>query len=353
MFHFLTVSKLSRSIFLCVQLFWGVLNAQESSTSPTNMLQDESQYFAIVNETGGYINETLHGEFWKILQAKYDENQRQKIVADVQGILDLLKEFQVQAWKSAHNSYFAKKIIKTKEYEIFKEKLLQHNSSYFSGPTIVESAEKIIAAGADRTPLDLSSGKIYVTPELIAENMVGVKGSHERLKLLITPQWKGEYKEYIFPKMNISLLSLYSPDEYQELIAQNDEKIEIFIAQLTTDKEAVFEIGSVDYQKGDKKFINFSPSEREIYLQEFIKEQFAGYRIHDPLMSKGAWRGYHFAKGVAGVDDHNVIMMSFFVNNKALYIKYVTTANFSMASTEFNDFTKRIQILEKNRGEPI
>src|SRR5690348_4685018 len=62
-------------------------------------VKDETQFFATVNETGGYINQQLHHEFWELMKQKYDEEQRSKIVNDIQNTLDVLKEFQAQTWK--------------------------------------------------------------------------------------------------------------------------------------------------------------------------------------------------------------------------------------------------------------
>ncbi|HRE30485.1 MAG TPA: hypothetical protein PLD88_00790 [Candidatus Berkiella sp.] len=345
-------SQLLASMLLVTNMNITMLHAAEplavpASPAPTT-LQDETAYFSFVNETGGYITKSMHDAFWMILQAKYDEHQRAKIVADVHNALDIIRDFQYQTWESAKTSYFAKMAQKSNEYERLKAQLEKQNSPYFTPQAVIENAEKIIEAAANRFPLDLGAGKFYITPELIQENMVGIKGSYERLKLLLTPEWKDEYKEYILPKEMVSLLSLYSPDEYHETITHTNEKIDIHIAQLSTDKSSLYEIGAVDYQKGDKKFANFLPEEKEIYIQEFVKEQFSGYKVSEPMLSRGMWRGYSFAKGVASLGDLNVIVMSFFVDDKALYFKFVSDKNLSLASADFNDFTKRIQILERN-----
>ncbi|MBN9287197.1 MAG: hypothetical protein BGO43_02150 [Gammaproteobacteria bacterium 39-13] len=319
---------------------------QQGEKAPTTV-PDETEFFATVNETGGYITKELHYAFWERMKQKYDEEQRKKIVDDIQNTLNVLKDFQAQTWKSAKESYFAKKIEKDKDYFTLKDKLEKHKSQYFSPQVIIENSEKIITASATRSSLDLGAGKFYITPELIEENLIGIKGSYERLKILLTPEWKEEYREYLLPKINVSLLSLYAPDEYHELIQHTDEKIDIDIAQLCVDKNAIYELGAVDYQKADKKFVNFTPEEKEIYIQEFVKEQFAGYKINEPLLSKGSWRGYEYAKGIASLDNYNIVIMSMFVADKAFYIKFVTNQNLSSAGTDFNEFTKRIQILEK------
>lgn len=321
------------------------LFAEETKQEPLPV-KDETQFFATVNETGGYINQQLHQEFWEIMKQKYDEEQRSKIVNDIQNTLDVLKEFQAQTWKSAKESYFAKKVEKDTDYFNFKEKLEKHQSQYFSAGTIIDNSEKIIAASAARSAIDLGAGKFYITPELIEENMIGIKGSYERLKLLLTPTWSDEFKEYTLPKINVSLLSLYAPDEYHELIQHGDEQIDIHIAQICVDKNAIYELGSVDYQKADKKFVNFAKEEKDIYIQEFVKEQFAGYKIAEPLLSKGTWRGYEYSKGIASLENFNIVIMSLFVNDRAFYIKYITNSNLSTAGADFNDFTKRIQVLE-------
>lgn len=344
---------------LCLGFAISPSRAQESQEIPPSQqqaqletekktpIQDETEFFSTVNETGGYITKALHQAFWELMRLKYDEGQRNKIVTDIQSTLDVLKEFQAQTWQSAKESYFAKKIEKDKNYFSLKDRLEKHKSLYFSPQSFIDNSEKIITASATRTSLDLGEGKFYITPELIEENLIGIKGSYERLKLLLTPEWKEEYHEYLLPKINVSLLSLYAPDEYHELIEHGDEKIEIYIAQLCVDKNAIYEIGSVDYQKGDKKFVDFTQQEKEIYIQEFVKEQFAGYKIDEPLLSKGTWRGYEYAKGIASYENYNIVIMSLFVDSKAFYLKFVTNGNLSSAGTDFNEFTKRIQLLEK------
>lgn len=350
---FRKIQKYLFCVLMSMCVAGGSLQAQEGETLSSILPQkevpqkDEFEFFAQVNETGGYITQTMHQEFWDMMKGKYDEEQRTKIVRDVQNSLDVLKEFQALTWESAKESYFSQKSIKINHYEELKETLLKLESPYFSPQVILENAEKIISASALRSPLDLGAGKIYITPELIEENMIGIKGCYERLKILLSPQWKEEYQEYVLPKINVSILSFYAPDEYHEIISHNDEKIDIHIAQLATNKNLIFEIGAIDYQKGDKKFTDFTPEEKEIYIQEFVKEQFSGYRVASPLMSKGAWRGHDFAKGVASLEQNSIIIMSLIVNDKAFYIKYVADTNLALTGADFNDFTKRIQILEK------
>jgi len=307
---------------------------------------DEADYFSIVNETGGYLTPSLYREFWEIMQTKYNEEQKSKIIEEFHNALHVLKEFQAQTWHCAKESYFTKKEARTNDYEALKTRLEKQNTQYFSPRVLIDNAEKIIQAAAARSPLDLGAGKFYITPELIEENFVGIKGSYERLKILFTPDWKEDYKEYVLPNVDVSLLSFYAPDEYHEEITNLDEKIDMHIAQLCVDKKSIYEIGSVDYQKGNKKFIDFSQPEKEIYIQEFVKEKLSSYKA-SPLLSKGQWRGYEYSKGIASVGEYNIVMMSLFVNNRALYIKYITNSNLSSALADFNDFTKRLQVLER------
>lgn len=308
--------------------------------------QDEAAFFSEVNETGGYVTQKLHQDFWELMQSKYDEKTREDIAFKTIETLQVLKEFQRSTWESAKASYFAQVVEKTSDYDELKNRLHGQGSHYFSPAAIIEHSNKIIMAAASRNPLDLGGGKFYITPELIEENLIGIQGSFERLKMLMTPAWTNELKEYLLPKVNVSILSLYSPDQYHEVITHNDESIDIHIAQLHTDKDSTYELGSVDYKKGEKEFKDFSTEEKEIYIREFINDQFLSYRIENPILSKGMWRGYHFVKGAASVDNFNVVIMSMMVNNKAFYIKLVTKMHIPLANADFNDFTKRIQILE-------
>jgi hypothetical protein len=308
---------------------------------------DESEFFTIVNETGGYINKEVHQNFWLTMQQKYSDEQRRQIVGDIQNTLDILKAFQARTWQSAKDSYHNKRVTSDTEFELLKSKLKQHPSFYFSPQIIIDNSDKIIAASATRSAVDLGAGKFYITPELIDENLMGIKGSYERMKMLLAPEWKDEFKEYTFPYIQVSLLSLYPPDEYHEVITHGDEKIDIHIAQLCVDKNAIYELGAVDYQKGDKQFIHFTASEKDLYLQEFVKEQFAGYKIPTPMISKGTWRGFEYAKGIGAIENYNVVIMSLFVNSKAFYVKYVTNSNLAGAGSDFNEFLKRIQLVEQ------
>ncbi len=328
-------------LFMAVLLFSPFANAENNLPE-----QDEAAFFSEVNETGGYVTPKLHQDFWDLMRIKYDEKTREEIALKTIETLEVLKDFQRSTWESAKASYFGQKIEKTLDYEDLKKRLNGQGSHYFSPEAIIEHSGKIILAASSRNALDLGGGKFYITPELIEENLIGIQGSFERLKMLMTPIWTGEFKEYQLPRLNVSILALYSPDQYHEVITHNDESIDIHIAQLHTDKNSTYEIGSVDYTKGEKHFNDFSLEEKEIYIREFINDQFLSYRIESPIISKGMWRGYHFVKGVASVDDFNVIIMSMMVENKAFYIKLVTKMHIPLANADFNDFTKRLQILE-------
>lgn len=334
-----------RTIFSVFALFLGLgtAYADEPINAPT---KDEAAFFCEVNETGGYVTQKLHQEFWELMHSKYDPKQREDIAFKTIQTLEILKDFQRVTWESAKASYFAQKIDMLGDYESLKTRLQGQGSYYFSPEAIIEHSNKIITAASTRNALDLGGGKFYITPELIEENLIGIQGCFERLKLLMSPAWNSQYKEYLLPKLNTSLLALYSPDQYHEVIAHNDESINIHIAQLHTDKDTTYELGSVDYKKGDRRFNDFTSEEKEIYIREFISDQFLSYRIENPILSKGMWRGYHFVKGAASVDDFNVIIMSMMVQDKAFYIKLVTKMHIPLANADFNDFTKRIQILE-------
>ena len=310
-------------------------------------LGDESEYFNIVNKTGGYVTPSLHQEFWDLLRLKYDEKRRNHIASDLQKALDVLRSFQAHTWQSAKESYFAKKIEKSREYVLFKEMLEKQQSPYFSPQSMLDYSEKIIEASALRIPLDWDNEKIYVTPEYIEENRVGLPGGYERLKLLLNPVWKEDLKEYILPHIYVSLLALYPPDEYHEVISHENEKMDIHLAQLTTSTHSVYEIGSLDYQNEDKKFSRLNAEEKQQYRKEFIKEQFASFGVTEPTVSQGDWRGNEFSKGMASFNQYNIIIMNFFVNDKAMYIKYITDSNPVQASADFLEFTKRIQLLER------
>lgn len=344
---------LFRVYVLLVTLLFPFLVYSAEATAIEPIMEDERAYFAEVNETGGYVTQKLHEGFWNLMRLKYDEKTCEELAIKTIETLEVLKNFQQVTWESARLSYFNKMIEKTNDYEELKDRLNAQGSNYFSPQSIIEHSSKIILAAATRNPLDLGNGKFYITPELIEENLIGIQGSFERLKMLMTPLWKNEYKEYILPKLSVSLLSLYAPDQYHEMISHNDESINIYIAQLNTDKDTTYEIGSVDYKKGDRVFNDFSAEEKMIYIQEFIREQFLGYRIESPTLNTGTWRGYHFVKGAASVDNFNVMIMSMMVQNKAFYIKLVTKMHIPLANTDFNDFIKRIQILELPAVEAV
>lgn len=325
-------------------------------TTPAPALT-EADFFSTVNETGGYINQDLHHAFWALIAQKYSPEQQAQMVIDIHQALEVLKAYQTQIWESAKLSYFSKQFRLTLEYTPIKARLLQLQSPYFSPQTLVSNGEKIIEAAANRQALDLGAGNYYITPELIEENLIGMRGSYERLKLLMTPDWRQEYREYPLPKLAVTLLNLYAPDEYEESITQDEEKLVLHTAQFSSEPFSLYEVGSLEYQKGQKRFEHFTHQEREAYLQAFVDEQFAGYKVTSPQMSKGLWRGHAYAKGVSAFDDYHVILMCFFMGDKVLYLKHVTDADLANATSHFNDFTKRLQLMEakgpSSGGSPL
>lgn len=320
---------------------WGTGCAQEGAEVS---LRDEAAFFAEVNETGGYVTEKLHQAFWEFMRGQYDDNTRDMMVTNTLETLGILKDFQKATWESAKLSYFSQQLEKTGDYETLMGRLGSRGSHYFSPRVIITQADQIIAAAASRQALDLGGGKFYVTPELIEENLLGIQGAFERLMLLMTPQWAPEYKEYKLPMLKISLLAWYAPDQYHETVVHHDESIDLDIAQLNTDKNTTYEIGSVNYKKGDRHFCDFSMQEKEIYIQEFVRGQFLRYRIEAPILSQGTWRGYSFVKGAGSVSDFNVVLMGMIIQDKAFYVKLVTMEPLPFANEDFSEFMKRIQV---------
>lgn len=304
----------------------------------------EVDYLGTVSQTGGYINQSLHQAFWEQLEKHYTPEQRSELVADLQGSLNLIKAFQMALWESAKISYFGKEIRVTTAFTPLKAQLLNINSPYLSPKTLVKHAEMIIQAASNRQAIDLGAGPFYVTPELIEEHLVGLSGGYERLRLLMDPQWQGTWKEYCLPKIGVRLLSYYAPDEYENNIMEEDEKLSLQTAELSIDSQKQYEVGAINYQKENKRFNHFTQAEKDSYLEALVEEQLAAYKIMTPQISKGLWRGHPFVKGIGTHHNQYVIFMCFFAHDKAIYVKHVSDADLSHANTTFNEFTKRIQI---------
>src|SRR4029078_11130596 len=78
---------------------------------------DETKYFTLVNQTGGSLTRELHQQFWDIMTIKYDADLRAQISQQVLQDLELLREFQVKTWESAHISYYAKTFQKVEGFD--------------------------------------------------------------------------------------------------------------------------------------------------------------------------------------------------------------------------------------------
>ena len=60
-------------IGFCFALMFSSLGVYSAELTDPASIQDESGYFAEVNETGGYVTQKLHDGFWTFMQSKYDE----------------------------------------------------------------------------------------------------------------------------------------------------------------------------------------------------------------------------------------------------------------------------------------
>jgi hypothetical protein len=232
-----------RALLLTLAIAWAVplfmmtvwpANAEELKLG---LSVRQAEIARTVQSVEGYIDKELYDEFWALLPAEIkDSPSNRKLLKEfLSEVGDEREKFVAEAWLSAKASLAAKRIVKTEGYIAGQKAALRASTNLGYQSTIHESlasGERLIAAAAYGTPLDISGGKTYITLDLIERVLSGIKASEFRLAKLVSPSWDERITEFLYPEAHVSILAK-SPFILERTKVKNSEGREIEMVMLS------------------------------------------------------------------------------------------------------------------------
>lgn len=177
---------------------------------------------AIVRASDGYIDQSLHDEFWDLMPSGFEDEIGREIARMLTGdVAQHRHNFIEESWLSARASLEAGRLVRSPGYLAAREAVLNASSNPGYQATIAESVENgdmLIEAAATGRPLQTRSGPMYVNLDLVEEVVASIEASEERVRRLIRPEWDEGLREYRYPDVHVAILAASGFVQDQETI---------------------------------------------------------------------------------------------------------------------------------------
>lgn len=204
-----------KAICIALVLSFSALSAPVSalpSESRPELSARQLEIMKIVRSVDGYINKELHDEFWSLMPSFMRTASVQQDFKDLlYDVSEARQDFLKQTQLSAKESLNARQIIRTQGYLDAKAAVLSASSNPGYQTQIRESiasAERWLAAAANRTPFEITGSHTYITTDLIKSVLSGIQASEFRFSKLVEPKWDGKLTEFKYPDAHVSILAL-------------------------------------------------------------------------------------------------------------------------------------------------
>lgn len=202
--------KLLAAILLVIA---GISSPALSRTLPPSLSERQLEILRTVRSVDGYVNEELHREFWALMpEVVRDDPAVPELMDDLLAeVNDARQDFQKHTWLSARESLRAGKVVRTPEYVQASEaaRTASANLGYRESLTSsIASAERLIVAAANGTPLDAAGGRTFITEDLIERVLSGISASEFRFSKLIEQPWDGSLTQFDYPEAHVSMLAV-------------------------------------------------------------------------------------------------------------------------------------------------
>jgi hypothetical protein len=152
----------------------------------------------------GELNNRIHNEFWSLFTQEQISDMRHSQERLVEGY-GLAIVWQRQVWMSIRDSYKSQKIVKSSDYETYKNKVAVSGL----GTTPIKNAEEMIGLASLRKNLRTQQGLIELTDETAETILINLDSSFARVKKLFDPDWRFE-------------IDSASPEAYAKVVSQQD-----------------------------------------------------------------------------------------------------------------------------------
>lgn len=173
-------------ILTCLGTMGFAVNAsQVQSTQPQNpKMKRVVEIIESVTSFEGNLTKEIHAEFWKLvkeLQLEKDPNLKE--------LNEVAIQFNLETWQSIKLSSQNGKVTKTKDYDKYKDLVLQkYNDNRVRDSISMD--EKLMDAVSKKQPLQTPHGDVMLTNETIDQTLASIESAYKRRKLLLQEQWK-------------------------------------------------------------------------------------------------------------------------------------------------------------------
>lgn len=192
-----------RSLFLILAVcgWQTTANAQALTSRQQEILRT-------VLSAEGYLTQQLHEEFWRQVPIRTQEDL-QRFEELISKVLTLAARYQRAAWASARASYSARRPIRLPEIDTLESDLRAtmpspHNARFEES---FASTRRLLAAAADRTPLDTPARRMFITPDLIDRVETGLEASLSRMRRLAAARYDDTPVSRKYPMIGATVLS--------------------------------------------------------------------------------------------------------------------------------------------------
>ncbi|WP_256829675.1 hypothetical protein [Pseudomonas sp. Pse1] len=174
--------------------------------SETTQPQARTIMQSVMNTGSGFVDKSVHDEFWRLLKADAgnDPKALTQIVEALNQARVMTNGYPVETWKSIQQSYEQRKVVRTPGFVSMSASLRA------LGPQIaasVDSAERFLAAAANRKPVFVNGQTVYIDKEMIGTVLDGIEASQSRLDRLFNSEWSEEMTEQAIPAVQVTILT--------------------------------------------------------------------------------------------------------------------------------------------------
>lgn len=186
----------------------------------------QKEIIRTVRAADGYIDENLHEEFWSQMPSAFRASPALRIQLDdlLLDVGDARQSFLEQSWRSVGESLKYRRIVRTKAYLDAKQAVLKASTNPAYQEKVRESiasAERLLDAAANGTPIDVSEGRTFITNDMIEHILSGIRASEYRYSKLLLPTWDDQLEVFSYPEGHISVLAL-TPFTLERKVIQSE-----------------------------------------------------------------------------------------------------------------------------------
>ncbi len=174
--------------------------------SETTLAQARTIMQSVMNTGSGFINKPVHDEFWRLLKvdAGNDPKALTQIVEALNQVRVMTSGYPVETWKSIQRTYEQRKVVRTPGFVKMSASLRAIQPQIAAS---VDSAERFLAAAANRKPLSANGQTVYIDEEIIGTVLDGIEASQSRLERLFHSEWSEEMTEQAIPAVQVTILT--------------------------------------------------------------------------------------------------------------------------------------------------